>query len=78
LASKKRFGREKNKMSTCGVWTHFWYPNGPLGFDICSEKQQQTQQQKVKQQQSSFGVLSLAPATWTRKLNVSEAGQKSA
>ena len=47
-------------------------------FDICSEKQQQTQQQKVKQQQSSFGVLSLAPATWTRKLNVSEAGQKSA
>ena len=35
-------------------------------------------QQKDKQHQSSFGVLSLAPATWTRKLSVSEAGQKSA
>ena len=35
-------------------------------------------QQKDKQQQSSFGVLSLAPATRTRKLSVSESGQKSA
>ena len=35
-------------------------------------------QQKDKKPTKSFGVLSLAPATWTRNLGVSEVGQKSA
>ena len=47
-------------------------------FEICSEKQQQTQNSKKKKQQQSgsFGVLSLAPATWTRRAQCQRVGSE--
>ena len=53
LASKKRFGREKNKMSTCGVWTHFWYPNGPLGERWLLKVSSASDSKRPKHQQDS-------------------------